>query len=73
MSGELNTLWGFPEWRKSNRIWQLIQFITKILSKVDLKMNPVNHEAYNLYVSEKKYLIINKKYFNVVFVLQIRE
>lgn len=48
VSGELNTLWGFPEWRKSNRIWQLIQFITKILSKVDLKMNPVNHEAYNL-------------------------
>ncbi|KAF3420642.1 hypothetical protein E2986_04957 [Frieseomelitta varia] len=47
-SGELNTSWEFPEWRKSNRIWQLIQFITKILTKVDIKMNSVNHEASNL-------------------------
>ncbi|XP_076762329.1 AKT-interacting protein isoform X2 [Xylocopa sonorina] len=47
-SGELCTLWGFPEWRKSNRIWQLIQFITKIFTKVDIKMNPINQEASNL-------------------------
>ncbi|CAK9822855.1 AKT-interacting protein [Anthophora retusa] len=47
-SGELCTSWEFPEWRKSNRIWQLIQFITKILAKVDIKMNPVNREATNL-------------------------
>ncbi|OAD58357.1 AKT-interacting protein, partial [Eufriesea mexicana] len=47
-TGELYTSWGFPEWRKSNRIWQLIQFITKILTKVDTKMNSVNHEASNL-------------------------
>lgn len=44
-SGELCTLWGFPEWRKSNRIWQLMQFITRILTKIDIKMNPVNQEA----------------------------
>ena len=44
-SGDLCTSWGFSEWRKSNRIWQLIQFITKILSKVDVKMNPINREA----------------------------
>ncbi|XP_054011261.1 AKT-interacting protein-like [Hylaeus anthracinus] len=44
-SGELCTSWGFPEWRKSNRVWQLIQFITKILTKVDIKMNPINQEA----------------------------
>ncbi|XP_050487375.1 AKT-interacting protein-like isoform X2 [Bombus huntii] len=47
-SGELYTSWGFPEWRKSNRIWQLVQFITKIFTKVDIKMNSVNHEASNL-------------------------
>ncbi|XP_031825340.1 protein crossbronx homolog [Nomia melanderi] len=44
-SGELCTSWGFPEWRRSNRIWQLVQFVTKILTKVDIKMNPVNQEA----------------------------
>ncbi|XP_076243508.1 AKT-interacting protein isoform X2 [Calliopsis andreniformis] len=44
-SGDLCTLWGFPEWRKSNRLWQLVQYITKILTKVDIKMNPVNQEA----------------------------
>ncbi|XP_017875803.1 AKT-interacting protein-like [Ceratina calcarata] len=47
-SGELCTSWGFPEWRKSNRIWQLAQFITRILTKVDTKMTPVNPEASSL-------------------------
>ncbi|XP_076656829.1 protein crossbronx homolog [Halictus rubicundus] len=44
-SGELCTSWGFTEWRRSNRVWQLVQFITKILTKVDIKMTPVNQEA----------------------------
>ncbi|XP_029048726.2 AKT-interacting protein-like [Osmia bicornis bicornis] len=47
-SGELCTTWSFSEWRKSNRIWQLVQFITKVLTKVDIKMNAVNQEALNL-------------------------
>lgn len=47
-TGELCTSWGFPEWRKSNRMWHLIHFVTKILTKVDIKMSPVNQEASNL-------------------------
>lgn len=50
-SGELCTSWEFPEWRKSTRIWQLIQFVTKIFTKVDIKMNPVNQEASDLFVN----------------------
>lgn len=44
-TGELNTIWGFDEYRKNNRVWQLIQYITKVLVKVDSKMTPVNEEA----------------------------
>lgn len=44
-TGELCTAWGFPEWRKNNRIWQLIQYITKILTKLDVKMSSINQEA----------------------------
>lgn len=47
-TGELSTSWGFPEWRKTNRIWQLVQFITKVLTKMDTKMAPVNEEASTL-------------------------
>ncbi|XP_020293796.1 protein crossbronx homolog [Pseudomyrmex gracilis] len=47
-NGELCTSWGFPEWRRNNRIWQLIQYITKIFVKLDTKMTPVNQEAANL-------------------------
>ncbi|XP_033227659.1 protein crossbronx homolog isoform X2 [Belonocnema kinseyi] len=44
-TGELNTSWGFVDWRKTNRVWQLIQYITKVLTKVDSKMVPINEEA----------------------------
>lgn len=44
-SGELCTTWGFPEWRKTNRIWQLVQYITKVLSKPDTKMSQINQGA----------------------------
>ncbi|XP_012279302.1 protein crossbronx homolog [Orussus abietinus] len=47
-TGELNTAWGFPEWRRNNRVWQLIQFITKIFTKVDPKMTTINQEASTL-------------------------
>lgn len=47
-NGELCTLWGFPEWRRNNRIWQLIQYITKIFIKLDTKMTPINQEASSL-------------------------
>ncbi|XP_029163581.1 protein crossbronx homolog [Nylanderia fulva] len=45
---ELCTTWGFPEWRRNNRIWQLIQYITKIFIKLDAKMTPINQEASSL-------------------------
>ncbi|OXU17506.1 hypothetical protein TSAR_014537 [Trichomalopsis sarcophagae] len=44
-TGELNTAWGFPEWKRSNRIWQLVQYISKIFTKLDTKMISVNDEA----------------------------
>lgn len=47
-SGELCTSWEFPEWRRNNRIWQLLQYITKIFTKLDAKMTPVNEEASSL-------------------------
>lgn len=47
-NGELCTTWGFPEWRRNNRIWQLIQYITKIFIKLDTKMTPINQEASSL-------------------------
>ncbi|KAH0955063.1 hypothetical protein HN011_005505 [Eciton burchellii] len=47
-NGELCTSWGFTEWRRNNRIWQLIQYITKIFIKLDTKMTPVNQEASSL-------------------------
>ncbi|KAJ8687978.1 hypothetical protein QAD02_023773 [Eretmocerus hayati] len=47
-SGELDTTWGFPEWKRNNRIWQLVQFITRIFLEVDVKMIPVNEEASSL-------------------------
>ncbi|XP_011505864.1 PREDICTED: protein crossbronx homolog [Ceratosolen solmsi marchali] len=45
ITGELNTIWGFPEWKRNNRIWQLVQYITKIFTKLDSKMISVNEEA----------------------------
>ncbi|CAL1687257.1 unnamed protein product [Lasius platythorax] len=47
-NGELCTSWGFPEWRRNNRIWQLIQYITKVFIKLDTKMTPINQEASSL-------------------------
>ncbi|KAL0102596.1 hypothetical protein PUN28_018119 [Cardiocondyla obscurior] len=47
-TGELCTLWGFPEWRRNNRIWQLLQYITKIFIKLDMKMTSVNEDASHL-------------------------
>ncbi|XP_012226533.1 protein crossbronx homolog [Linepithema humile] len=47
-SGVLCTSWGFPEWRRNNRIWQLIQYITKIFIKLDTKMTAVNQKASDL-------------------------
>ncbi|XP_015592611.1 protein crossbronx homolog isoform X2 [Cephus cinctus] len=44
-SGELYLAWNFPEWKRTNRVWSLIQFITKILTKVDSKMTPINQVA----------------------------
>ncbi|XP_014214890.1 protein crossbronx homolog [Copidosoma floridanum] len=44
-TGELNMSWGFPEWKRDNRIWQLVQYVTKIFTKLDTKMTPVNEEA----------------------------
>ncbi|KAL2720999.1 AKT-interacting protein-like isoform X2 [Vespula maculifrons] len=44
-TGELCTTWGFVEWKRNNRVWQLIQYITKILTKVDTRMTPINQEA----------------------------
>ncbi|XP_012057211.1 PREDICTED: AKT-interacting protein-like [Atta cephalotes] len=48
-SGELCTSWGFPEWRRNNRIWQLLQYITKIFTKLDAKMTSINEEASSLH------------------------
>ncbi|XP_043275402.1 protein crossbronx homolog isoform X2 [Venturia canescens] len=48
-TGELLSTWGFPEWKKTNRIWQLIQYITKVLTKIDPKMPGINEEASTLY------------------------
>ncbi|XP_011169499.1 AKT-interacting protein [Solenopsis invicta] len=48
-NGELCTSWGFPEWRRNNRISQLLQYITKIFIKLDTKMTPVNADASSLY------------------------
>lgn len=48
-TGELNTFWGFPEWKRNNRIWQLVQYISKIFTKLDTKMIRVNEEASLLY------------------------
>ncbi|XP_066598000.1 AKT-interacting protein-like [Prorops nasuta] len=47
-TGELFVSHDFPEWKRTNRIWQLIQFITKILIKVDTKMVAINQEAASL-------------------------
>ncbi|XP_032684745.1 protein crossbronx homolog isoform X1 [Odontomachus brunneus] len=47
-NGELCTSWGFPEWRRNNRIWQLLQYITKIFVNLDTKMTPINQEASTL-------------------------
>ncbi|XP_071559769.1 protein crossbronx homolog [Temnothorax nylanderi] len=47
-NGELCTSWGFPEWRRNNRIGQLLQYITKIFTKLDTKMTSVNEEASSL-------------------------
>ncbi|XP_011635101.1 protein crossbronx homolog [Pogonomyrmex barbatus] len=47
-NGDLCTTWGFPEWKRNNRIWQLLQYITKIFIKLDMKMTRVNEEASNL-------------------------
>ncbi|KAK0179767.1 hypothetical protein PV327_005488 [Microctonus hyperodae] len=44
-TGELNTAAGFPEWKKSNRVFQLVQFITKVLNKIDSKMPATNEDA----------------------------
>lgn len=44
-TGELNTVWGFAEWKRNNRVWQLIQYVTKVLTKVDSKMTSINEEA----------------------------
>lgn len=46
---ELNTLVGFSEWKKNNRIYQLIQFICKIFQKIDTKLPAVNKNALDLY------------------------
>lgn len=47
-SGELCTSWGFPEWRRNNRIWQLLQYITKVFIKLDTKMTAINQKASDL-------------------------
>ncbi|XP_072744217.1 protein crossbronx homolog [Anoplolepis gracilipes] len=47
-NGELCTSWGFPEWKRNNRIWQLIQYIAKVFIKLDTKMTPINQEASSL-------------------------
>lgn len=44
-SGELCTSWGFPEWKRNNRICQLLQYIIKIFVNLDTKMTPVHQEA----------------------------
>ncbi|KAL7304057.1 hypothetical protein TKK_0003521 [Trichogramma kaykai] len=48
-TGELNTAWGFHDWKRSNRIWQLVQYITIIFMKLDTKMVPFNEEASSLF------------------------
>ncbi|XP_011312586.1 protein crossbronx homolog [Fopius arisanus] len=47
-TNELNTSAGFPEWKKNNRIYQLIQFIVKVFNKVDGKLPSTNSEASTL-------------------------
>ncbi|XP_015172700.1 PREDICTED: AKT-interacting protein-like [Polistes dominula] len=44
-TGELCTTWGFIEWKRNNRVWQLLQYVTKILTKIDTRMTPLNQEA----------------------------
>ncbi|XP_015113898.1 protein crossbronx homolog [Diachasma alloeum] len=47
-TNELNTSAGFPEWKKNNRIYQLVQFIVKVFTKVDGKLPSTNLEASTL-------------------------
>ena len=47
-TGKLDTNWSFPSWKKSTRIAQLVQYITKILTKLDTKMSSINEEAFLL-------------------------
>lgn len=51
-NGELDTTWGFPEWRRSNKVWQLVQYIVKVFAKIDSKMTAVNQEALTLFDSD---------------------
>ncbi|XP_057325027.1 protein crossbronx homolog isoform X1 [Microplitis mediator] len=48
-TGEFSTSAGFPEWKKSNRVFHLVQFITKVFNKVDPKLKAINEEASNLF------------------------
>ncbi|XP_012256483.1 AKT-interacting protein [Athalia rosae] len=53
-TGELDTNWGFPEWRRTTRVWQLVQYIVKIFTKIDSKMPSVNQEALTLFNSDSE-------------------
>ncbi|XP_046413825.1 AKT-interacting protein-like [Neodiprion fabricii] len=50
-TGELDTTWEFPEWKRNNRVWQLVQYIVKVFSKIDSKMPSINEEALMLFAS----------------------
>ncbi|XP_034948261.1 protein crossbronx homolog [Chelonus insularis] len=53
-TGELNVAAGFPEWKKSNRVLELVQFITKVFNEVDPNMPAFNDEAANLFQNDKE-------------------